>query len=80
MINDIRRKYEVENLESINLEKEKAGKAIEEMQAQCDQKLTECKEESKQYLKRIQEEQAGLVCNYVLKKECLDIFKVMSST
>ncbi|KAK1373226.1 Synaptonemal complex protein 1 [Heracleum sosnowskyi] len=60
-INDIRRKYEVEKLESINLEKEKAGKAIEEMQAQCDQKLAECKEESKQYLKRIQEEQAGLI-------------------
>lgn len=59
-INDIRRKYEVEKLESINLEKEKAGKAIEEMQAQCDQKLAEC-EESKQYLKRLQEKQAGLI-------------------
>ncbi|WOG95304.1 hypothetical protein DCAR_0414616 [Daucus carota subsp. sativus] len=60
-INDIRRKYEVEKLESIKIEKEKASKAIEEMQAQCDQKLAECKEVSEQYSKRIQEEQAGLI-------------------
>lgn len=60
-INDIRRKYEVEKLESIKLEKEKAGKAIEEMERKCDQKLAECKEESKQYLMRIQEEQAALI-------------------
>lgn len=39
-----------------------AGKAIEEMERKCDQKLAECKEESKQYLMRIQEEQAALVC------------------
>ncbi|KAM7478781.1 hypothetical protein LguiA_026994 [Lonicera macranthoides] len=49
-INDIRRKYEVEKLESVNLEKEKADKAIEEIERKCDQKLAECKEGSMQYV------------------------------
>lgn len=53
-----------------------ASKAIEEMQAQCDQKLAECKEVSEQYSKRIQEEQAGLVCNSVLKRDASENFMV----
>ncbi|CAK9154260.1 unnamed protein product [Ilex paraguariensis] len=60
-INDIRRKYEVEKLESVNLEKEKADKVIGEMERKYDQKLAECKEESKQYLVRVQEEHAALL-------------------
>ncbi|KAH9756593.1 Synaptonemal complex protein 1 [Citrus sinensis] len=60
-INDIRRKYEVEKLEIVNMEKEKADKTIGEMERKCDQKLAECKEEAKQQLKRIQEEHAALV-------------------
>ncbi|KAK1555616.1 hypothetical protein Q3G72_029027 [Acer saccharum] len=60
-INDIRRTYEVEKLEIVNAEKEKADKAIREMERKCDQKLSECKEEAKQQLMLIQEEQAALV-------------------
>ncbi|KAK2659742.1 hypothetical protein Ddye_006275 [Dipteronia dyeriana] len=60
-INDIRRKYEVEKLEIVNAEKEKADKASGEMERKCDQKLSECKEEAKQQLTHIQEEQAALV-------------------
>ncbi|GMY20997.1 synaptonemal complex protein, partial [Fagus crenata] len=61
-INDIRRKYEMEKLEIVNMEKEKAGKVVGEMERKCDQKLTEIKEESQQYLMRVQEEHAALVC------------------
>lgn len=60
-INDIRRKYEMEKLEIVNMEKEKAGKVVGEMERKCDQKLTEIKEESQQYLMRVQEEHAALV-------------------
>ncbi|KAM7482156.1 hypothetical protein LguiB_006739 [Lonicera macranthoides] len=60
-INDIRRKYEVEKLESVNLEKEKANKAIGEIERKCDQKLAECKEDSRQYVISIQEEHATLI-------------------
>ncbi|KAF5955299.1 hypothetical protein HYC85_008155 [Camellia sinensis] len=60
-INDIRRRFEVEKLESVNIEKEKADKAVQEMESKCDQKLAECKEESRQYLMHIQEEQAALI-------------------
>ncbi|KAI7754979.1 hypothetical protein M8C21_016343, partial [Ambrosia artemisiifolia] len=38
-INDIRRRYEAEKQECINLEKEKAEKAIVDMEKKCDQKL-----------------------------------------
>lgn len=44
-----------------------AEKLIGEMEAECDQKVAECKEESKQYLARVQEEHATLVC---LRKCC----------
>ncbi|KAD1937337.1 hypothetical protein E3N88_42118 [Mikania micrantha] len=60
-INDIRRRYEVEKQECINLEKEKAEKAIAEMGKNCDQKLLECKEESKQQLMQIKGEHTALV-------------------
>lgn len=39
-----------------------AEKVIGEVEAKCDQKITECKEESRQYLIRVQEEHAALVC------------------
>ncbi|KAI8550390.1 hypothetical protein RHMOL_Rhmol06G0102500 [Rhododendron molle] len=60
-INDIRRKFEVEKLESVTVEKEKADKAVQEMERKCDQKLAEHKEESQQYLMRIREEHAALI-------------------
>ncbi|KAK6940157.1 hypothetical protein RJ641_029688 [Dillenia turbinata] len=60
-INEIRKKYEVEKQEVIKFEKEKANKAIAEMEKKCDQQLVKSKEESLQHLKRIQEEQAALI-------------------
>ncbi|KAK4493187.1 hypothetical protein RD792_017950 [Penstemon davidsonii] len=60
-INDIRRKYEAEKQESVNLEKEKADKIIQDLGKQCEQKITEHKEESQQYLVRVQEEHAAMI-------------------
>ncbi|XP_034675852.1 synaptonemal complex protein 1-like isoform X1 [Vitis riparia] len=60
-INDIRKKYEVEKLEIINLEKEKMDEVVREMERKCDQKLAECKEESRLYLMHIQEEHTNLI-------------------
>uniref|UniRef100_A0A251SSI6 Putative myosin heavy chain-related protein n=1 Tax=Helianthus annuus TaxID=4232 RepID=A0A251SSI6_HELAN len=62
-INDIRRRYEVEKQECINLEKEKAEKAIVDMEKKCGQKLSECKEESKQQLMQLKGEHTALVNN-----------------
>ncbi|XP_050377120.1 synaptonemal complex protein 2-like [Argentina anserina] len=62
-INDIRRKYEVEKLEIINMEKQKAENLVREREIECEKKLEECKEESRQHLIRIQEEHAALVSN-----------------
>ncbi|XP_070670848.1 synaptonemal complex protein 1-like isoform X2 [Malus domestica] len=59
-INDIRKKYEVEKLEIVNMEKEKAEKLVGEREKECEKKLEECKEESRQYLMRVQEEHATL--------------------
>ncbi|KAI3687743.1 hypothetical protein L1987_81445 [Smallanthus sonchifolius] len=60
-INDIRRRYEAEKQECINLEKAKAEKAIVDMEKKFDQKVSECKEESKQQLMQIKGEHAALV-------------------
>ncbi|XP_028757359.1 synaptonemal complex protein 2 [Neltuma alba] len=60
-INDIKRRYELEKMEIVNMEKEKADKAIAEIEGRCDKKLADCKEESRQQLVRIQEEHAALV-------------------
>ncbi|XAR62159.1 hypothetical protein NMG60_11016800 [Bertholletia excelsa] len=60
-INDIRRKFEAEKLESVNIEKEKADKAVQEMKRKCDQKLAECKEELQKYILHIQEEHAAFI-------------------
>ncbi|XP_061338516.1 synaptonemal complex protein 1-like [Gastrolobium bilobum] len=60
-INEIKRKYELEKMEIVNMEKDKADKAIAEIEGRCEQKLAECKEESRQELMRIQEEHTGLV-------------------
>ncbi|KAI3464467.1 hypothetical protein Pfo_021130 [Paulownia fortunei] len=62
-INDIRRKYEVEKQETVNLEKEKADKVIQEMEKECEQKIAEYKEESQQHLLRVQEEHASWINN-----------------
>ncbi|PWA51978.1 hypothetical protein CTI12_AA457030 [Artemisia annua] len=60
-INDIRRKYEVEKQECIKLEKEKAEKAVVDMEKKWNQKLSESKEESKQQLMKIEGERTALV-------------------
>ncbi|XP_073122537.1 synaptonemal complex protein 1-like isoform X3 [Henckelia pumila] len=60
-INDIRRKYEVEKQESVNHEKEKAEKAIRDVEKQLEEKVTENKKESEEYLVRVQEEHAALI-------------------
>ncbi|XP_043808871.1 synaptonemal complex protein 2 isoform X3 [Manihot esculenta] len=60
-INDIRKKYEVEKLEIVNMEKENADKVVQEIQRKCDQTLAESKEQSRQQLIHIQEEHASLV-------------------
>ena len=39
-----------------------ADKVVAEMERKCDQKITESKEESRQYLMHVQEEHAALVC------------------
>ncbi|KAJ8541386.1 hypothetical protein K7X08_002202 [Anisodus acutangulus] len=62
-INDIRRRYDLEKLDSINLEKDKAEKIVGEMEKNCELKLLECREESKQNLERVLEEHANLVCH-----------------
>ncbi|KAJ6391511.1 hypothetical protein OIU77_025484 [Salix suchowensis] len=38
-INDIRKKYEMEKLEIVNMQKEKADKIVQEMERKCDQKV-----------------------------------------
>lgn len=43
----------------LNLQAEKVNG---EMEAKCEKKIAECKEESQQYLARVQEEHATLVC------------------
>ncbi|KAL2317702.1 hypothetical protein Fmac_031578 [Flemingia macrophylla] len=60
-INDIKRKYELEKMEIVNMEKDKADRAIAEIEGRCDQKLAECKEESRKQLMHIQEEHTLLV-------------------
>ncbi|KAG4975789.1 hypothetical protein JHK86_035263 [Glycine max] len=66
-INHIKRKYELENMEIVNKEKEKvrydflADKAIAEIEAKCGQKIEECKEEQRQQLMRIEDEHTLLV-------------------
>ncbi|KAJ1381596.1 putative synaptonemal complex protein 2-like [Sesbania bispinosa] len=59
-INDIKKKYELEKMEIISMEKDKADKAIAEIEARCNQKLAEGKEESRQQLMRIQDEHSVL--------------------
>ncbi|CAA7401682.1 unnamed protein product [Spirodela intermedia] len=55
-INDIRKKYEMEKLEIINIEKEKIDKLVNDMETKCEVKLAESKEEAQRHLVRIQEE------------------------
>ncbi|CAI0407494.1 unnamed protein product [Linum tenue] len=69
-ITEIRKKYDEEKLEIINTEKEKVriaspdwdiqvSRQLQDMERNCNQKLSEQKEESKQQLVRIQEEHAS---------------------
>ncbi|KAJ7006810.1 synaptonemal complex protein 1-like [Populus alba x Populus x berolinensis] len=60
-INNIRKKYEMEKLEIVNMEKEKADKIVLEMERKCDQKLVQCKEESRRQMMCVQGEHAALV-------------------
>ncbi|CAN1830783.1 Synaptonemal complex protein ZEP1 [Linum perenne] len=60
-ITEIRRKYEDEKLGIINMEKEKVNKLLYDMERNCDQKLSEQKEDSRQQLMRIQNEHAALI-------------------
>ncbi|XP_047329449.1 synaptonemal complex protein 2-like [Impatiens glandulifera] len=60
-INDIRGKFEAAELQKVNVEKEKAEKAIREVERKCEQKLEEIKEESRLYLMRTQEEHAAMI-------------------
>ncbi|KAI9399456.1 hypothetical protein POPTR_002G096400v4 [Populus trichocarpa] len=60
-INDIRKKYEMEKLEIVNMEKEKADKIVLEMERKCDQKLVQCKEESRRQMMCVQGDHAALV-------------------
>ncbi|KAL1543873.1 synaptonemal complex protein 1-like isoform X4 [Salvia divinorum] len=62
-INDIRMKYEVEKQETVNLEKDKADKIIQDVEKRCEQKVEEIKEESRQRLLQVQEEHAAAVSN-----------------
>nr|XP_011464798.1 PREDICTED: synaptonemal complex protein 2-like isoform X3 [Fragaria vesca subsp. vesca] len=62
-INDIWKKYEVEKLEIVNMEKQKAENLVRDWQIECEKKLEECKEETRQHLMRVQEEHAALVSN-----------------
>ncbi|CAH1429028.1 unnamed protein product [Lactuca virosa] len=60
-INVIRKKYETEKQECINLEKEKAEKAVIDMEKKSEQKLSDCKEEAKQQLLKIEREHTALI-------------------
>ncbi|KAJ6709495.1 SYNAPTONEMAL COMPLEX PROTEIN-RELATED [Salix koriyanagi] len=60
-INDIRKKYEMEKLEIVNMQKEKADKIVQEMERKCDQKVVQCKEESRKQIMCVQGEHAALV-------------------
>ncbi|CAJ2663384.1 unnamed protein product [Trifolium pratense] len=60
-INEIKRKYELEKKEIVNMEKDKADKAIADIEGRCDQKLAECQEETRQRLMHVQEEHTKLV-------------------
>ncbi|PRQ60899.1 hypothetical protein RchiOBHm_Chr0c28g0501001 [Rosa chinensis] len=54
-------KYEVEKLEIVNMEKQKAEKLVRERAIECEKKLEECREESRQHLMHVQEEHTALV-------------------
>ncbi|KAM0913494.1 hypothetical protein ACQ4PT_012129 [Festuca glaucescens] len=60
-INDIRKKYELEKVEIISAEKEKAEKLVREMENKCNEKLLENKRESERCLTRLKEEHGAVV-------------------
>ncbi|KAL8136937.1 hypothetical protein V2J09_002938 [Rumex salicifolius] len=60
-ITDIRNKFELEKQEFLSLEKEKADKAVADMERSCEQRLDQCKKESELHLTRIQEEQSVML-------------------
>ncbi|BAF14866.2 Os04g0452500 [Oryza sativa Japonica Group] len=60
-INEIRRKYELEKVEIINIEKEKAEKLIKEMENKCNEKISENRQDSERYLMCLKEEHGSMV-------------------
>ncbi|XP_010535536.1 PREDICTED: synaptonemal complex protein 1-like isoform X2 [Tarenaya hassleriana] len=60
-INEIRRKYDVEKQDIINVEKEKVEKVVKELSMKYDKELADCKEESGRQLRTVQEEHASLI-------------------
>ncbi|CAM0904372.1 unnamed protein product [Alopecurus aequalis] len=60
-INVIRKKYELEKVEIISAEKEKAEKLIKEMENKCNEKIIENKRESERCLTRLKEEHGSVV-------------------
>ncbi|KAK3144682.1 hypothetical protein QOZ80_4AG0316300 [Eleusine coracana subsp. coracana] len=56
VINDIRKKYELEKIEITNAEKQKAEKLIREMENKCNKKILENKKDSESYLMHLKEE------------------------
>ncbi|XP_006652351.1 synaptonemal complex protein ZEP1 [Oryza brachyantha] len=60
-INEIRRKYELEKVEIINTEKEKAEKLIKEMENKCNEKISENKQDSDMYMMNLKEEHGAMV-------------------
>uniref|UniRef100_A0A0E0KRB2 Synaptonemal complex protein 1 n=1 Tax=Oryza punctata TaxID=4537 RepID=A0A0E0KRB2_ORYPU len=60
-INEIRRKYELEKVEIINTEKEKAEKLIKEMENKCNEKISENRQDSERYLMCLKEEHGSMV-------------------
>ncbi|OAY67794.1 Synaptonemal complex protein ZEP1 [Ananas comosus] len=60
-INDIRKKYEVEKVDIVSAEKEKAEKLIKEMERKCEEKISENKEEAQRYLMHVKEEHGAMI-------------------
>ncbi|XP_051124039.1 synaptonemal complex protein 1-like isoform X2 [Andrographis paniculata] len=66
-ISDIKRKYEIEKEEAVNIEKQKAEDFIRDTEKTCEQKIAECKEECRHQLQQMQEEHAALISNLQLE-------------
>ncbi|CAD6221015.1 unnamed protein product [Miscanthus lutarioriparius] len=61
VINEIRKKYELEKIEITNAEKEKAEKLIREIENKCNEKISQNKYDSERYLIWLNEEHGTMV-------------------